>query len=256
MKNYTLDEFVEIIRKLRAPDGCPWDKEQTHDTLKEAMIEEAYEVVESINNKDILNLREELGDVLLQVVMHSIIAEEKKEFLLEDVISDVAEKMIRRHPHVFGDVIADNTECVLQNWEEIKKEEHKESTVAEGMLRVAKALPATIRAQKVQKIAGKVGFDFPDYEEAVSKVYEELEELSEARKIGKICEIEEEYGDLMFSVVNLSRFLQLNTENSLTNATNKFINRFEGVERLASSKHQALSDLTIDEMNDLWKRIK
>ncbi len=256
MEKYTLDEFVEIIRKLRAPDGCPWDKEQTHETLKDAMIEEAYEVVESINNKDKENLKEELGDVLLQVVMHSVIAQEQNEFMLEDVISEVATKMIRRHPHVFGDVLVEDSEHVLRNWEEIKKEEHKETTISEGMQRIANALPANIRAQKVQKKAAKVGFDFADYEEALSKVYEEILELSDARKTGEICDIEEEYGDLMFSVVNLSRFLQLNAENSLTNATNKFINRFVGVECLASSKHQALSDLTIDEMNDLWKRIK
>lgn len=256
MKKNTLDEFVEIVRKLRAPDGCPWDKEQTHETLKESMLEEAYEVVESINQKDKENLREELGDVLLQVVMHSVIAEESEEFTLEEVIGEISEKMIRRHPHVFGSVQAENSQQVLQNWEEIKKEEHQEATVSESMLRVAKALPANIRAQKVQKKAAKVGFDFADYEEALGKVYEEIEELSKAREKGRFCEIEEEYGDLMFSIVNLSRFLQLNAENSLTNATNKFINRFVGVERLASSKHQALGDLTIDEMNDLWKRIK
>jgi len=256
LETYTLDEFVEIIRKLRAPDGCPWDKEQTHETLKDAMLEEAYEVVESINNKDMSNLKEELGDVLLQVVMHSVIAQEQNEFTLEDVISEVTTKMIRRHPHVFSDTLVEDSEHVLRNWEDIKKQEHKETTVSEGMQRIANALPANIRAQKVQKKAAKVGFDFATYEEALSKVYEEILELSDARKTGEICDIEEEYGDLMFSVVNLSRFLQLNAENSLTNATNKFINRFVGVERLASSKHQALSDLTIDEMNDLWKRIK
>lgn len=256
MKNRTLDEFVEIIRRLRAPQGCPWDKVQTHETLKQAMIEEAYEVVESINNNDSNNLKEELGDVLLQVVMHSVIAEEENEFTLEEVIQEVSEKMIRRHPHVFSDVSVKDAEHVSQNWEEIKRKEHKEQTISEGMLRVANALPANIRAQKVQKYAAKVGFDFADYEEALSKVYEEILELSKAREMGKNQEIEEEYGDLMFSVINLSRFLQLNAENSLTNATNKFINRFVGVERLASSKHQALSDLTIEEMNNLWKRMK
>lgn len=256
MRKGTLDEFVEIVRKLRAPDGCPWDKEQTHETLKDAMLEEAYEVVDSIDQKDSMNLREELGDVLLQVVMHSVIAEELGEFTLEEVIGEISEKMIRRHPHVFGDALAGDSQQVLHNWEEIKKKEHQETTAAESMLRVAKALPANIRAQKVQKKAAKVGFDFANYEDALSKVYEEIEELSKAREKGSFCEIEDEYGDLMFSIVNLSRFLQLNAENSLTNATNKFINRFEGVERLASSKHQALSELTIDEMNDLWKRVK
>ena len=256
MKSYTFEEFVAIIRKLRAPDGCPWDREQTHQTLREAMLEEAYEAVESIDNEDMDNLREELGDVLLQVVMHAVIAEEREDFTLSDVISEVAQKMVRRHPHVFGNLEVEDSKTVLNNWDEIKKQEHEETTTAESMRRIAKALPANIRAQKVQRAATKTGFAFPNYEAAQSKVYEEHNELKEAYEKGDLSQIEEEYGDLLFSVVNLSGILQLNAENSLTNATNKFINRFEGVERLASSKHQALSDFTIDEMIDLWKRIK
>lgn len=256
MEQYTFDEFIEIIRKLRAPDGCPWDKEQTHESLKPCMIEEAYEVVDSIDHKDMENLREELGDVLLQVVMHSVIAEQENQFTIEDVIREVSEKMIRRHPHVFGGVKADSAEKVLDNWEEIKKKEHRETTYSEGMKRVPKALPANIRAAKVQRKAAKAGFDFSGFEEAYEKVLEEMEELLVARETRNICEIEEEYGDLMFSIINLSRFLQINAEISLTNATNKFINRFVGVESLAKSEHRSLSELTIDEMNDLWKRMK
>lgn len=255
-KKMTMDEFVDIIRRLRAENGCPWDREQTHESLRNCMLEEAYEVVEGIDNHDLANLREELGDVLLQVVMHSVIAEESGEFTINEVIGEVGEKMIRRHPHVFGEESVSTAKEVLVNWEEIKKAEKKEKTVSESVMRVPKALPAMIRAEKVQKKAAKVGFDFADYEEAYSKVEEELLELKEAREIGNICQIEEEFGDLLFSIVNLSRFLQINAENSLTNATNKFINRFVSVETLAEQEGRRLKDMTIDEMNDLWNRVK
>lgn len=250
------DQFVEIIRMLRSENGCPWDREQTHESLKPCMIEEAYEVVDSIDKNDMSNLKEELGDVLLQVVMHSIISEETKEFTLEDVIHEISEKMIRRHPHVFGTGKADDSNEVLKNWEEIKREEKKETTISEGIKRIPMALPANIRAAKVQKKAAKAGFDFNGYEEALSKVHEELGELEEAKKTDDFCKTEEEFGDLLFSIVNLSRFLQINAENSLTNATNKFINRFVGVESLARLENRQLSELTIDEMNDLWNRVK
>lgn len=253
---YTFDDFIGIIRRLRSPGGCPWDREQTHESLRPCMIEEAYEVIDGIDKKDMDNLREELGDVLLQVVMHSVIAEENGDFDISDVVSEISAKMIRRHPHVFANEKAKDSETVLANWEEIKKEEKKETAISQGMERIPKAMPANIRAAKVQKKAARAGFDFASYEEALDKVYEELSELEEARKTGATCEIQEEYGDLMFSIINLSRFLQLNAENSLTNATNKFINRFVSVERLAIEGKQDLSELTIDEMNDLWNRVK
>lgn len=250
------DQFVEIIRKLRSENGCPWDREQTHETLKSCMIEEAYEVVDGIDKKDLNNLKEELGDVLLQVVMHGVIAEETKEFTIEEIITDISEKMIRRHPHVFGTEEANNSNEVLKNWEEIKRQEKKETTISEGMERIPIAMPANIRAEKVQKKAAKIGFDFSCYEEALEKVYEELKELEQAKITDDFCKTEEEFGDLLFSIVNLSRFLQINAENSLTNATNKFINRFVGVESLASLEDRQLSELTIDDMNDLWNRVK
>lgn len=252
----TMNEFMEIIRKLRAEDGCPWDREQTHESLRGCILEEAYEVAEAIDHKDTENLKEELGDVLLQVAMHSAIAEEQGEFTIDAVIEAVGEKMIRRHPHVFGTIKADTPKEVLENWEEIKKAEKKETTVSESILRVPKSLPAAIRAEKVQKKAARVGFDFGDYEEAYKKMEEELLELQEARESGNKCKIEEEFGDLLFSVINLSRFLQINAENSLTNATNKFINRFVSVESLALEKGRQLKDMTIDEMNDLWNCVK
>lgn len=250
------DKFIDIIKTLRSENGCPWDREQTHESLRQNLIEESYEVVESIDNQDMANLREELGDVLLQIVFHSLIAEEEKAFTMEEVIEEISEKMVRRHPHVFADVSAETSEEVLKNWDEIKKTEKNEKTLGESMVRIPKALPANIRAEKVQKKAAKIGFDFADYEEVLGKVYEELKELEEAREKGSICEVEEEFGDLMFSIVNLSRFLKINAENSLTNATNKFINRFVSIELLAARENKRLSDLSIDEMNELWERVK
>lgn len=250
------NEFIQIIKKLRSETGCPWDRVQTHESLVDCMREEAYEVIDAIHQKDIPNLREELGDVLLQVVMHSVIAEEEQEFTIDDVIKEVSKKMVHRHPHVFGTKTANTAEEVLKNWEDIKKEEHKEKTISDSILKIPKALPATIRAEKVQKKAAKVGFDFENYNQVLEKVYEELEELKEAQKIGKKNQIEEEFGDFMFSVVNLSRFLQLNAENSLTNATDKFINRFVGVECIAQSRGKSLESLSIEELETLWEQIK
>lgn len=253
---YNFDELMEIIRILRSENGCPWDREQTHESLETCLVEECYEVVEAINNKDKENLCEELGDILLQVALHSVIAEETMEFSINDVIDGISKKMIHRHPHVFSDTVVENSEEVLKNWEEIKKEEKKEESVSESMLRIPRALPANIRAMKVQNKAKSVGFDFVDYEDALNKIYEEIKELNLARKVGDKSQIEEEFGDLMFSVVNLARFLQENAENSLTNATDKFINRFVDVERLALREGKHLCEMSIDELEALWGQVK
>jgi tetrapyrrole methylase family protein/MazG family protein len=220
------------------------------------MIEEAYESIEAINNKDYENLCEELGDVLLQIALHTAIAEEHKEFTIEDVIQGECEKMIHRHPHVFGNVQAQDADTVIKNWEEIKQKEKNQKNVSESILSVPKALPANIRAEKVQKKAAKVGLDFENYAQVLKKVYEELEELEEAKENGIVEDIEEEFGDLMFTVVNLSRFLQLNAENSLTNATNKFINRFVSVEHLTEQEGRHLWEMSIGELDALWGRVK
>ncbi len=254
MNNYSFEEFMDIIRKLRV--GCPWDREQTHESLKSCLLEECYETVEAINNKDKENLCEELGDILLQVALHSVIAEETKDFTIQDVISEEAKKMIRRHPHVFGDVQVEDSDGVIKNWDEIKKQEKKATNIAEELLSVPKALPANIRAEKIQKKAAKSGMDFKGYEQVLEKVYEELEELKKSIEIGKQSNIQEEFGDVMFSMINLSRFLQLNAENSLTNATNKFINRFVDVFALAVSRGQDLCGLSPTEQDDLWSEIK
>lgn len=259
-KNYSYEEFVEIIRKLRSKDGCPWDREQTHESLKSCLIEEAYEVIEGIDllekTKDPANLCEELGDVLLQVVMHSVIAEEEKNFTIQDVINGISEKMVRRHPHVFGDVVAETSSEVLENWEEIKKKEKEETSVSEGLARIPRAFPPTMRAAKVQKKVEKAGLQFSTYEEALNHVKQRLESLENARVSGNLDAFEGEFGDLLFGVVNLSRFLQLNVENSLTNATDKFINRFVSIEKCALNQGKTLKEMSIDEQGALWGRMK
>lgn len=256
MENYNFYELMEIIRKLRGDDGCPWDREQTHVSLKTCLVEECYEVIEAINNQDDANLCEELGDVLLQVALHTAIAEESNEFTIDNVTDGIAKKMLRRHPHVFGSVTANDAEKVIENWDEIKRQEKNETTISESIQKVPRAFPANIRAEKVQKKAAKVGFDFAHYDQALDKVYEELEELKEARQIGDINQINDEFGDLMFSIINLSRFLHLNAENSLTNATDKFINRFVDVEQIALREGKHLSEMSIDELDVLWGRVK
>jgi tetrapyrrole methylase family protein / MazG family protein len=254
MSDYSFEEFMDIIRRLRV--GCPWDREQTHESLKSCLLEECYETVEAIDNKDTENLCEELGDILLQVALHSVIAEETQAFTIQDVISEEARKMIRRHPHVFGDVMVEDSEGVIRNWDEIKKKEKKAANIAEELLSVPKALPANIRAEKIQKKASKSGMDFEGYEQVLEKVYEELDELKKSVVTGDKSNIQEEFGDVMFSIINLSRFLQLNAENSLTNATNKFINRFVDVFALAVSRGQDLCELSPKEQDKLWREIK
>lgn len=258
--SYSFDDFRKIIARLRDKDGCPWDREQTHESLRDCMLEEAYEAAEGIDiyhkTGDDTNLCEELGDIMLQVMLHARIGEEEGRFTVDDVITSISKKMINRHPHVFGQGHADNSAQVLDNWEEIKKKEKSEQTITEGMRRVAKALPATIRASKVQKKAAKVGFDFQDWKGAAAKISEELSEVSEAAENSDFSHLQEEIGDLMFSVINLSRLLGVNAENALTNATEKFINRFEYVEEEAVKRGFNLSDMSIRQMDALWSETK
>lgn len=256
MKRYTFDEFMDIIRKLRAPDGCPWDREQTHESLIPCIKEEAYEVIEAINRNDRDNLREELGDVLLQVAMHSVIGEEENQFTIEDVISEVSEKMIRRHPHVFGSGSAADSGEVLANWEEIKRKEHKEKTVSESIANIPAAFPANIRAEKVMKKAARAGADFNDEKPVWEQILSGVKKLEKVQKAGDRVEIDEEFGNLMFSMIHLSRFLQINAENSLTNATDKFINRFVSIERIAKNVDGGAFPLSQDELGVLWRRMK
>lgn len=254
-ERYGFEDFVEIIRVLRGENGCPWDKVQTHETLREAMIEEAYEVVDAIDRKDTNNLCEELGDVLMQVVFHAEIEHEKGNFTLEDVYDGISRKMISRHSHIFSNDIAHTPEEVLINWEKNKKKEKGFTTQTEVLQSVPKSLPSLTRAYKIQKKAADVGFDFSDLKEALSKLKEEINEFEEVMNSDKGKAIEE-YGDLLFSAVNISRFLGINPDFALTNSSEKFINRFRYIEEAALSEGKTLGSLTMDEMNELWERSK
>ncbi len=253
---YAFEDLKRVMQILRSEEGCPWDKEQTHESLKLGTLEEAYEVIDAINNGDLMNLKEELGDLLLHVVFHSKIAQDNKDFTLDEVIHDLVVKLVRRHPHVFKNEKADTAGEVLVQWDAIKKEEKQYTQHWEQLESVPKAMPALMRAYKVQKRAAKVGFDFPSFEEAYKKVYEEIKEFEEAAVKKDEVAIEEEYGDLLFSVVNISRFFGANPEISLTNATEKFINRFKGIEKLAQNKGFKLEKLSITELDNLWDEVK
>lgn len=249
----SLSELMEVIRELRSEDGCPWDRKQTHESLRPYMLEEAYEVIEAIDQGDTANLREELGDILLQVALHSVIAEEKDEFTLEEVVHEVSEKMIRRHPHVFGTSEENCIDGVALNWEDIKRKEHKEDTVSASMQRVPKAMPATMRAAKIQKKAAKAGMDFLSCEAQFELIDNTIKRLQKSLENHELSAYEEDYGELLFSMINLSTILGLNAENSLTNAVDKFINRFVGIERIASREGKRLSELSVNYENELWK---
>lgn len=256
-KKYTLDDLVQVIRILRGENGCPWDRVQTHASIRQDMLEEAYEAADAIDKGNMENLCEELGDVLMQVVFHAEIEAEKGGFTIEDVIRGICEKMVYRHPHVFGngEVQADTAEQVLVNWEELKKKEKHTETQTEVMKNVPDALPALIRARKVQKKAADVGFDFPDALGSIQKVYEEIQELEESVKLENGTE-EEEFGDILFALVNISRFLKINPEFALTKAIKKFINRFEYIEKSALLQGKDLSSMTLEEMDLLWDEAK
>ena len=256
-KQYTLEDLQQIVRRLRGENGCPWDRVQTHESLRTAMIEEAYEAVDAIDKGDMANLCEELGDVLLQVVFHAELEAEKGGFTMEDVLRGVCDKLIYRHPHVFGtgEVKADTPEQVLVNWEKLKKKEKKAETQTELMKTVPAALPAMLRAVKVQKKAADVGFDFPVTAQAMEKVHEEVRELEEAIHLADGT-AEEEFGDLLFAMMNISRFLKINPEFALTKATKKFINRFEYVESTALSGGKRLEEMPLEEMDLLWDEAK
>lgn len=254
-EKYNFEDFIQIMDKLRGEGGCSWDRVQTHHSLKKCMLEEAYEVVEAIDNNDMANLCEELGDVLLQVVFHAKIESENKQFDINDVIDGISKKMISRHTHIFSNDVANTPEEVAQNWEQIKKKEKALNTQTEVLKSVPKALPSLMRASKVQSKASEVGFDFSDIDGAIEKVKEETEELKAALSIEN-GNVEEEFGDILFSLVNIARFLQLNPEFALTKATEKFINRFEYVEKSAISQSNNLSEMSLEEMDILWEQSK
>lgn len=247
-------EFVSIVKKLRSPDGCPWDRQQTLYSLRDQLIEETFEMVDAIDNKDIENIKEELGDLLLHVIMHSVIAEEENLFSLNDVMKTISEKLIRRHPHVFGDRGRISVDEVLVNWDEIKKLEKKgREKYLDG---IPKSLPAIQKAYKLQERAKKVGFDWESAESCMKKFDEEVAEFKDAVKSQNHEDIEEELGDLLFSFINLSRFLKVNSEAALRKANEKFIKRFNFIEKKLKERGITLKEATLEEMEDLWNVAK
>ncbi len=253
---YNCDDLIEIVSILRAPGGCPWDAEQSHESIRKDFIEETYEVIEAINKNNPEMLREELGDVLLQVVFHTSIEAEKGVFNFDDVADEVCKKLIIRHPHVFGDVNVSSTEEVLTNWDAIKMKTKKQNTVTETLESIPREFPALMRANKVQKKAAKAGFDWDNIEGTILKVKEEIGEVEEAIKKGNEEEITDEIGDLLFAAVNVSRFSSVEPEEALTKATDKFISRFSIVEKLAKENNTDMSKASIEELDKLWEKAK
>ncbi len=251
----SFEAFQEVIAHLRAPDGCPWDKEQTHLSLRPYMIEEAYEVLSALDKEDIDALREEFGDVLLQVVLHAQIANEEGEFRMADVLHGIATKIIRRHPHVFGDLELKDQQAVLQNWERLKAAEREKKGHAEaGLLdSVPLALPALTQAQTYQDRAARVKFDWADLQGVLDKVKEEFKEVDSA-----VTEAEKEHevGDLLFSAVNLARWMKIDAESALRAANARFKERFSFIEKSAREQGKTVSDLSMDEMDALWQEAK
>ena len=253
-ETYDVNDLVILVEVLRSEEGCPWDREQTHKSIRKDFIEETYEVIEAIDTDNPVLLREELGDVLLQVAFHTEIEKEKGVFTLEDVANDVCAKLLHRHPHVFGDVVAETPDRVLANWEVIKSEEKERKTVTDKLCAIPPMLPALMRAEKVGKKASC--FDFPDADSVMLKVKEELAELEEAVMQENAENIEEEMGDLIFSVVSLCRKLHVEPEVALNKATDKFIKRFSALEAAVMAEGKDITKLDMTELDAIWDRNK
>ena len=251
---YNADDLVSIVELLRLPGGCPWDMEQTHKSLRKDFIEETYEVIEAIDNEDPALLREELGDALLQIVMHARIEEEAGRATFDEIAGDVCRKMIHRHPHVFGQGKADSVAEVLSNWEKIKSEEKSRNTVTDKLNAIPRQLPALMRAAKIGKKAAVL--DFPDVASVLSKVREELSEIEAALAEQNADQVLEEIGDLLFTAANLARLVNVEPEEALTRATDKFVSRFAAVEACAKDLGQDLADMSDEEKDKLWENVK
>ena len=252
--SYDVSDLVQIVRVLRSENGCPWDKVQTHSTIKKDLLEETYEVMEAIDCDSPEMMQEELGDVLLQVVFHTVLESEQGHFELEDVTNDVCRKLIVRHPHVFGDVNVDGVDDVLRNWDSIKMDTKGQQTFTDTLKSVPKNFPALMRAQKLGKRAAKSGFDFVDEKQAFEGLKSEVEEVEQV--LGDKQKAAEELGDLMFSCVNVARKLGLDAEELLSQANDKFLKRFEKVENLTIQDSQDITKLTADELEAYWQRAK
>jgi tetrapyrrole methylase family protein/MazG family protein len=249
-------ELVRIMERLRAPGGCPWDREQTHESIKPYLIEEAYEVAEAIEANDTTELRTELGDLLLQIVFHAEMAREAGHFTIEDVVRGIAEKMIRRHPHVFGDTHVKDSDEVLRNWARIKTEERKHHTDNSVVAGVPRALPALLRAHRLGEKASHVGFDWSEPHAVLAKVREELDELEAALASGAAPHIAAELGDLVFALTSFGRLLGLRTEDAVQGASDRFVRRFRHIERRLAERGQDIHTASLDEMNALWDEAK
>jgi tetrapyrrole methylase family protein/MazG family protein len=249
LSKYPLDELVEVMDRLLGPGGCPWDREQTHASLTRYLIEETYEVVEAIDENDMAQLKEELGDLLLQIVFHSALAARQGAFDLNQVTKTVTEKMINRHPHVFGTMQLDTSDDVLDKWEGFKKKEGKRR-VLEG---IPKHLPALMRAEKMQAKAARVGFDWPVIDGAMDKLVEEVRELARAENQEQVAE---EMGDVLFAVVNIARFLGVDPEDALQKTNNKFAYRFGYVEQVLKDKGKRWEEVTLEQMDTIWDEAK
>ncbi|MEI6603327.1 MAG: nucleoside triphosphate pyrophosphohydrolase [Clostridia bacterium] len=253
---YNFDDLVKIMQQLRGPGGCPWDAEQTNKSLRRYLIEETYEVLDAMDSGDDAHFYDELGDLLLQIVFHAQIAQDEGRFEIGDVTTAICKKMISRHAHVFGDVVAETPEAVLDSWEQIKKKEKGLESHTEIMRDIPASLPALMRAYKVQHKAAKAGFDWDDIQDVYAKVHEELAEVQQAIEQKNPTEIEDEIGDLLFAAVNLARFVKVQPELALAGTTEKFMRRFEFVEQGATAQGRRLEDMTLAEMDVLWEQAK
>ena len=253
---YDWQDFLEVMKILRSPGGCPWDAEQTHASIRREFLEEVYETLDALDRDDPAAMCEELGDVLMQVVFHAQIEAEQNGFTMDDVVDGVCKKLVYRHPHVFGSVKADTSDQVLFNWENLKKKEKHHESYTEIMQAIPKGFPALMRAAKVQKKAAHAGFDWSDPYEAMYKLPEEVSELAEAMEQGDDAHIDEELGDVLFAAVNVIRLLKRDPEALLNASTDKFIARFARMEKLIAADSRSLSDMTLAQMDEYWDKAK
>ena len=255
-EKYDLNDFIRIIDVLRGPGGCPWDIKQTHESLKLNAVEEAWEVVDAIDEGSAAHLREELGDLLMQVIFHASIEKERGGFTLDDVADEAVRKLVHRHPHVFADVKADTPEEVLTNWDAIKRADRGQQSTASVMDGIPKGLPGLMRSQKIQNKAGKLGFDWPDVSGAMDKLREEVGELQEGIDAGDGENIKEEIGDALFSVVNVARFFKVDSEECMHAACAKFIRRFRYLEEGAARRGLRLEDMSLGQMEEIYQEAR